>query len=189
MPENIIGWVWWVISAVVVGLGLNLLANYLHPRLERRWLARRKVQDKKRLARDRELQRQVEILVDQPARVAALKQDLILLRLRALQNIGVVLGMGLLCLGTQQGVLVFPSEGWEPSLVTRVAVDMGVTNTGLLSLGPLVALWLAAIYGLFLATIISRQSVRVSLCIRLAEELAASRGDPGMEIGKESRLW
>lgn len=170
MPENTSDWAWWV-GGLVSGIALNVLAAFVYAWLGKRWRARRKARDAKRLAAERELQRQVEILANHPTRIAALKQDVMLLWLRVVQEIGVLLAYGLLLVGGLHfGAMV--SSGLQLQLTLLIGLALSFVAMG----------------ALLLVRTTLRQSSHVNLCIRLAEDRATDRGDPGMEVRLEGWL-
>lgn len=84
MPTDSSGWLWWFISVIVVGIGINLFTTFLYPCIEKAW-ARYSVNRRAKVqAKEQKFQRQVQWLVEDPERLGRLKLDLILYHLQIL---------------------------------------------------------------------------------------------------------
>jgi uncharacterized membrane protein (DUF106 family) len=83
LPDSVAGWMWWIVSVVIVGIFINLFSSFLYPRVEKA-IARISGSRKQKLeAQEREFQQKVENLVANPDQITNLKIDLILSHLRA----------------------------------------------------------------------------------------------------------
>jgi hypothetical protein len=88
-PYDIAGWVWWVISVVVVGFLINIASAYLYPKFEK-YLAKKSV-ERQRILEEKSLafvSRQSELKAERQ-KLLELKVDLVLLQLHAVVIIAV----------------------------------------------------------------------------------------------------
>lgn len=126
LPNTTEAWIWWVVSTIIVGLLINLLASYLYPKLDQR-LAMYSEQRRHSLAvKEREFREQVDKLLASSANVTDAKIEMIhsqlwailylaggifittflpeLLILMRLQEIAIIIFFGI-CLLTASAVL------------------------------------------------------------------------------------
>jgi ABC-type multidrug transport system fused ATPase/permease subunit len=87
VPSGFEGWLWWIISVVVVGILINLVSSFLYPKVEKQFAkfseTRRKELEESKLT----FLKKIEQLKANPSELLALKIDLILLYLRAVVTI------------------------------------------------------------------------------------------------------
>ena len=84
IPSSTTGWIWWLVSVVIMGVLINLFSSFIYPRIEKLIAKQSESRRQKLEAQQRKFQDQVENLVENPDRITDLKIDLILSHLKAI---------------------------------------------------------------------------------------------------------
>lgn len=103
IPDNLQGWIWWVISVILVGILINLLSTYLYPSIETKLAQRSQTRRTALEAKRNEFETMVSQIAGDNEKFLSMKIDLVTHYLRIVFYIA----LGLLTINAVPEVIAF----------------------------------------------------------------------------------